>query len=240
MKNTFLLLLTALLAVSATAQDKVVNDPNAERRDVPSFHAIDVSGGIDLYLTQSGTEAVAVSASKEEYRDKIRTEVKNGVLKIYYEYNSNFNFSWNNNRKLKAYVSVKNIDGLEASGGSDIEVTGTLSAPKLVLDLSGGSDFKGNVNIGDLSVDASGGSDVHISGKATNLVLEASGGSDVDGYDLSADNCTADCSGGSDITITVNKELSADASGGSDIHYRGSGTVRKVNSGGGGSVKKRG
>jgi hypothetical protein len=239
MKNTFLLLLVAVMGVSAAAQEKVYNDPNAERRSVSGFHAVSVAGGIDLYLTQGNEEAVAVSAAKKEYQDKIKTVVENGVLKIFYESeNSWFSWGWTN-RKLKAYVSVKNIDGLRGSGGSDVSINGTLSVPKLKLGLSGGSDFRGKVDIGSLDIDASGGSDVNISGRATNLVVDASGGSDLDGYNLASDNCTASCSGGSDINITVNKELVADASGGSDIHYRGEAVIRKTSSSGGSSVSKR-
>lgn len=37
--------------------------------------------GINLYLTQ-GTQA-AVSAEEQKYVERIKTEVKNGVLKIY-------------------------------------------------------------------------------------------------------------------------------------------------------------
>ena len=239
MKYTCLLLLAAMLTVSVAGQDKVVNDPNAQKRTVPAFHAISVSGGIDLFLTQSNDVAVAVSANKQDDLDKIKTEVKDGVLKIYYDAPMGFSFSWTS-RKLRAYISVKDIDGLRASGGSDIDVNGTLAVAKLKLGLSGGSDFKGKVNITDLAVDASGGSDVNISGRATNVAIEVSGGSDFNGYDLTTDVCHASGSGGSDIDVTVNKELTADASGGSDISYRGTGSVKKADSSGGGSVKKRG
>ncbi len=239
MKNTCLLLLASLLTISAVAQDKVVNDANAQKRNVGSFRAISVSGGVDLVLTQSNAEAVAVSANKLEDRDRIITEVVDGVLKIYYDSPNGISFSWTS-RKLRAYVSVKNIDGLRASGGSDVDINGTLAVAKLKMNISGGSDFKGKVDVTDLDIDQSGGSDVNISGRATNVSIDASGGSDFNGYELSADKCIAHCSGGSDINVTVNKELSADASGGSDIHYRGTGTVTKAGSSGGGSVKKRG
>ena len=236
--TSLLLLLAAFISISAAGQDKVVKDANAQERNVAAFHAISIGGGIDLILTQSSTIGVAVSANKTEDRDKIRTEVVNGVLKIYYDNGNNF-WSWSN-RKLRAYVSVKDIDGLSASGGSDVDINGTLTVAKLKLGLSGGSDFKGNVNVTDLDVDQSGGSDANISGRAINLTIDASGGSDFNGYELVSDICNADCSGGSDIDITVNKELTADASGGSDIRYRGTGTVKKSGSSGGGSVKKRG
>ncbi|MGB8195044.1 MAG: head GIN domain-containing protein [Chitinophagaceae bacterium] len=241
MKKTALLLLTTVFAITVWAQDKVYNDANAEKRSVSGFHAISVGGGIDLQLTQGNEEAVAVSASKTEYRDKIKTVVENGVLKIFYETDNWRNWGWTgSSKKLKAYVSIKNIDGLKASGGSDVIINGTLNSAKLDLGLSGGSDFKGAVNITELSGDLSGGSDLNISGRATNLTIEASGGSDVDGYELTVDNCTASCSGGSDIRITVNKELVASASGGSDINYRGNATVKKKSSSGGSSVTKRG
>jgi hypothetical protein len=239
MKKASLLLLTIIMGLAVFAQDKVYNDANAEKRSVSGFHAVSVSGGIDLFLTQGNEEAVAVSASEKEYRDKIKTVVENGVLKISYETNW-YNWSWRTNRKLKAYVSVKNLDGLTASGGSDVKVEGTLSAAKLNIDLSGGSDFKGAVSVTDLGIDKSGGSDLDISGRATNVKIDASGGSDVNAYGLTTDNCYAECSGGSDVTITVNKELEADASGGSDIHYKGSAVIKKKSSSGGSSVSKRG
>ncbi len=232
-KLLFSLLVTGLI-ITASAQ-KTINDANAEKRNVSGFHAIEVGGGIDLYLSQ-GEEAVAVSASKNEYRAKIKTEVKNGVLKIWYEWNSNLRFDWSNH-KLKAYVSFKDIDRLEGSGGSDISVDGSIKVAKLAMEVSGGSDFDGKVETGELNIQASGGSDVRISGKADRLTIDASGGSDFKGYDLASDICNVEASGGSDIQVTVNKELSANASGGSDVYYKGTGLIRDLKTSGS-SIKK--
>ncbi len=228
-----LLVLTGFIA--AVSAQKTINDANVEKRNLSGFHAIEVSGGIDLYLSQ-GTEEVAVSASKQEYRDKIKTEVKNGVLKIWYEWNSNIRIDWSN-KKLKAYVSFKDIDKLEGSGGSDIDIDGSIVVSKLALEMSGGSDFKGKVETTDLNIQASGGSDISISGKAAKLWIDASGGSDFNGYELATDICNVEASGGSDVHITVNKELSANASGGSDVYYKGTGLIRDLKTSGS-SIKK--
>jgi hypothetical protein len=228
-------LLVSILSDSAFAQ-KTINDPNAEKRNVSGYHAIEVSGGIDLYLSQ-GDESVAVSASEPRFRDRIKTEIRNGVLKIWYESNSNIHFEWGN-RKLKAYVSFKNLDNLDASGGSDVLVDGVIKLSTLKMDLSGGSDFEGKVELNDLNVGASGGSDVKISGSVKQLDLDASGGSDFKGYDLAADVCNLQASGGSDVYITINKELTAEASGGSDVYYKGNGSVREMKSSGSSSIKK--
>jgi len=232
-KLLFSLLVTGLIT-TASAQ-KTINDANAEKRNVSGFHAIEVGGGIDLYLSQ-GEEAVAVSASKNEYRAKIKTEVKDGVLKIWYEWNSNLRFDWSNH-KLKAYVSFKDIDRLEGSGGSDISIDGSIKVAKLAMEVSGGSDFDGKIETDELKIQASGGSDVNISGKASRLTIDASGGSDFKGYDLVSDICNVEASGGSDIHVTVNKELSANASGGSDVYYKGTGLIRDLKTSGS-SIKK--
>src|SRR5580658_7418707 len=198
------------VSLMSLGQDKVVKDPNAQPRTVKGFHSIRISHGIDLYLTQGSDEAVAVSASTPEYRNRIITEVEDGVLKIYMEKENGF--SWNTgNHKLKAYVSFKTLEQLTASGGSDVFFESQITVPKLDVDLSGGSDLKGSVKITDLSLNQSGGSDVNISGTVTNLRVNANGGSDLKGFDLVADICNLQASGGSDTRITVNKELNVNA-----------------------------
>ena len=230
--SLFCLLLTAGLVFS----QKTINDPNAELRQVGSFSGISVSGGIDLYLSP-GDEAVAVSASKIEYRDRIKTEIDNGVLKIWYD--SKWGVSMSGNKNLKAYVSYKTLKTLSASGGSDVNVDGTIAGSELTLRVSGGSDFKGIVDVAKLLVRQSGGSDIRISGKATTLDVDASGGSDFKGYDLVAEVCELEASGASDIEITANREISARASGASDILYRGKPAVKEAKSSGASSVRSR-
>lgn len=233
--------IVALLCLSLLVQaQKVINDPNVEVRTVAgSFNGVSVSGGIDLYLSQ-GTETVAVSASKPEHRERIKTEIKNGVLKIWYEAKSGININFNDDRKLRAYISYKTLQSLNASGGSDVSVDGTIQSGELRLGLSGGSDFKGKVEVENLRVNQSGGSDITITGRANTLSVEASGGSDFNGFDLITEICSLEATGGSDIEITANKELSAQASGASDIHYKGKPNVKQAKASGASEVKARG
>jgi hypothetical protein len=231
-----ILLLLALVAVSGTMMaQKTINDPNATKRNVSGYHGISVSGGIDLYLSQGG-ESVAVSASDTKYRDRIITEVKDGILKIWYDHKG-IDLD-RGDRKMKAYVSFNKLDKLTGSGGSDIDIDGTIKLENLDLHISGGSDFDGKLEASSLKVEASGGSDVKISGTVKNLDINASGGSDFKGYALATDVCNLEASGGSDVEITVNKELNANASGSSDIAYKGTGVVKEMKSSGSSSIKK--
>jgi len=228
MKKVILSILLIVATFGSIFAQKIINDGNAEKRSVGSFHGVEVGGGIDLYISQ-GDEAVAVSASEVKHRDRIRTEVKNGILKIWYDYKNGFHLE-TGTKKMKAYVSFKELDWLSGSGGSDVWVDGTIRVNKLGMEVSGGSDFHGKVEVKELKIEASGGSDVDISGTATTLKVGASGGSDFKGYGLSTDICDIEASGGSDVYITVNKEMTADASGGSDIRYKGAGLIREIKS----------
>jgi hypothetical protein len=230
----------AMTSLFSTAQTgKIITDQHAEKREAKGFHAIRISGGIDLYLTQGGEEAVAVSASDNEIRDRIKTVVEDGVLKIYMD-NEVHHWGHMDDAKLKAYVSVRDLNALHASGGSDIYIEDMIKATELKVDLSGGSDLKGKVDIGFLSIEQSGGADVFIKGTVGNLAIHASGGSDLHGYDLASETCKVISSGGSDVQITVSKELSVTASGGSDVYYKGACSVKQLSSSGSSEVIKKG
>ena len=239
MKKFFLATIVFLVAGAVQAQEKVfVDDKNAQVRTISeSFNAISVSSSIDLYLSQGNSETVVVSAAEEKYRDRIVVEVKNGTLRIYYDDKA---FHWmSTNKKLKAYVSFKEIEKLSASGSSDVFVNGLIRGDKLDLNLSGSSDFKGAVQVVNLSIDQSGSSDSRITGSAKSASFEVSGASDVKGYDLEVDYLEAHATGSSDIQITVNKEMNATASGASDIYYKGEGLIRSIKSSGSSSVSRR-
>lgn len=226
----------SLLGSLLVFSQKTIYDANAILREkVGGYEAIEISDGIDLYISY-GEEAIAVSASEEKYRDKIKTIVEDGVLKIFYDEKG---FSWNTKRNLKAYVSFKNLSAIAASGGSDIEVEGSIKTNELDINISGGCDFKGKVEVNKLVVDQSGGSDINISGKANHVSLTASGGSDFNGYNLVTDFCMAEASGGSDIEVTANKEISAKASGASDIRFKGTASLKESKSSGASNVSRR-
>ncbi|HCL05882.1 MAG TPA: DUF2807 domain-containing protein [Chitinophagaceae bacterium] len=239
MKKLIILLMACLVIAGQAWSQKTVVDENAQKRKLSGYHSIQVMHGIDLYLTQSDQEEVAVSASETKYRDNIVTEVRDGVLTISYgdEEQKWWKGGWIN-RKLKAYVSIKTLRKLRASGGSDVTIEDVISADDLSIDISGGSDLKANFTCNLLSLTASGGSDADLKGKATRLRINASGGSDVNAYQLTSDFCNVKCSGGSDVNVYAAKSIDANASGGSDIHYKGTPSETKTNKSGSSDIRR--
>ncbi len=225
-------------SLSLAAQDLVINDPNAEKRSLgASFHAIQVSDGIELMLTQGDAEAVAVSAAEPKYLERLKTEVNDGVLKIYYD---NKTMVWNSNerRRLKAYVSFSALDRIKASGGAEVQARSVLKLPALELNFSSGARFTGELDVKELETSQGSGAEVSVSGKAARLKAEASSGGIFKGYDLAAAECEARASSGGEVRVTVNRELAAKASSGGSIRYRGEGVLRDINVSSGGSVKR--
>ena len=237
MKKLLFSLIT-LFSLTAFAQDtKVINDANATSRSLSgSFTAISVSNGIELYLSQGTEETLAISASDQKHVDRLKTEVVDGTLKIYYD---NKGVTWKSeNRKLKAYVSFKTLQKLSVSAGSEVLVNGNINADDFILDVNSGSVFKGTVNAKTISADVSSGASISISGKSDKLKVDVSSGADFKGYDLVTDYCDASASSGADVHVTINKELNAKASSGGDIYYKGTALIRDIKTRGGGSVKK--
>src|SRR4026207_1489338 len=71
-----------------------------ENRSVNGFEGIDVSGAIDVYITQDSTETVKVvtDANLQEY---VITRVENSMLEIYPANHTNLNPTGN----IKVYVN---------------------------------------------------------------------------------------------------------------------------------------
>jgi hypothetical protein len=240
MKHLFLTFAITLASFATQAQQtkSLVFDANAEARTVGSFTAVEVSGAIDLYLSQGNDEGLAISASNNEAKNRIKTEVTNGVLHIY---SDNKGSSWKNwgNTKSKAYVSFKDLQHIEATGACNVIVVDIIKVATLKLDFSGASDFKGAVVVGALTIGLSGASNMRISGKADKSYIEASGASNVKGYDLKVENCRAEASGAANIRITATKDFKAEASGAATIYYKGEANISNVSASGGASIKKQ-
>ena len=238
MRKIFLSILIMAVFNSAAFSQKTINDPNVEKRNVSGFHGIDVATGIKLILTEGSIEDVAVSASKTEYRDKIVTEVKNGILKIYYETKLGAVNKRRESKDLKAYVSYKSLDKLDVTSGAEVEINGVLTSNSFDLQANTGGLVNGEINITTLKVNQNTGSKITLSGKVDNLEVEGDTGSKFLGENLKTTDCSAVASTGARIYITVQKELSAKANTGGNIKYRGEGSIREIKVNTGGSVSK--
>jgi hypothetical protein len=228
MKN---LLLPALLSLAALAPAFA---QSAQTRTVPAFRAISVGTGIELDLTAGRSQRVEVSATTDEYRDRIETTVQDGVLTLRYK-NPEGRSQRNDrtNKRLHVAVTADELTALTAGSGSAVRTTGDFDAADFRLDVSSGATVKAGLATTTLTVRQSSGSTADLSGRATTLDVQSSSGASLDAADLQSDHCRAEASSGSSVRLAVKDDLVAEASSGGSISYKGSPQLTKRTSSGG-------
>ncbi|HSC52774.1 MAG TPA: head GIN domain-containing protein [Phnomibacter sp.] len=214
MKKLITLLLLAV--ASHSFGQKVIYDANANKREIPSFHGISASTGVEVIIAQGEKEGLAVSTSAAEFDKLVITEVKDGILKIHVDADWKV-WKLPKNWKVKAYVSYKQLDQLKASSGASI---------------------KGDIQLSSLSAHQSSGGFMVLKGTVDKLEVDASSGGIFKGYDLTANTLEADASSGGAVQVTVVKEVNAEASSGGSVNFKGNAVIKSIDVSSGGSVKK--
>jgi hypothetical protein len=202
-----------------------------ERSISEGFDAIKVSRGMDVYITQTGTVGLKVEAD-ENLHDIIKTEVENGVLKIYAMENIR------RSSKKAVYLSFDAVNLIEATSGSDLYSESTIKADELRLKTTSGSDMDLSLEANKVYCEATSGSDMQLSGTAIFLSADATSGSDIKAQKLQAQQCDAKASSGADIAVFASNQLYAEASSGGDIRYYGDPKTVKTSDNVSGSVSK--
>jgi hypothetical protein len=237
MKSLFSIFI-AIIFYTAIFSQKTINDPNAEKRSVSGYHGVAVSGSIELFLTQGNEESVVISADDTKWRDRVITEVKDGILHIYPEHKNKIQIDWPGSKKIRAYVSVKDIDYLSSSGSGKTHIEGNLRSDKLHIDISGSGNIEAGFAVKDLTVGLSGSANADFSGNAENSDFHISGSGNIRSYDFTTAFCKASISGSGNVKITVSKELSAHISGSGNVSIKGDGLIRDYSASGSGKFKR--
>ncbi|QDA60477.1 head GIN domain-containing protein [Hymenobacter jejuensis] len=218
LKITAVASLLALFGPTAYAQKQ-------ETRSVGSFDQIKASGAINVLLKQ-GSETTVKAEASPEVLAHLKTEVQDGVLKIYRDYDKLINWS-DKGQKVTVYITCPRLRGVEVGGASDLKSESTFEAETFAIRASGASDVTMALQAKSLSVRASGASDVTLSGKTERQDVAISGSSDYRASNLQSKRASVQASGSSDAYLATDELVSSHTSGSSDIHNKSkSGVMR--------------
>ena len=183
--------LLTLTACGSTGSGNLIT----ETRDVGSFTRIDAGGGVNIDLTVDPNASQSVSVTYDDnLLDNVVTRVDGDTLIVELE----GAFLVTGSGRFVAVVTDF-IDGIEASGGSDLTGNGVIESYQLRA--SGGSD----VDLRDL--------------KASSVEIDASGGTDVQVF--ASESITGTASGGSNVEVSGSPAtVNVDQSGGADFTIR--------------------
>ena len=190
----------ALIAVAAAAP-----------RNVAGFSAVSARSGTDVEVTVGPAFSVDVSGRDA---DRIVTRVSGDTLIV----ETRRGWSWRGRSQARVRVTMPHVDGLSASSGADLTVTG--------------------VNAAEIRLDASSGADLRVSGSCGRFRADASSGSDIHAQNLRCENGSADVSSGADIRIYASNRLDVDASSGGGVVAYGDPGIGDIDLSSGGSLRR--
>lgn len=220
-RSTLIATIMMMMVVSVSwAQDR-------EKRDVSGFNELSVSSAFAVEIRVGNTESLEIEAD-ERYMDDIITEVRGDRLIIRLR-------DSRGNRRMResprAYLTVKSLDKIEASGAVKIESRDELKSDKLEIGLSGASVLDLQVNVKELYLQASGACVVNIEGTATAQTVKTNGATTYRAYELESEIADIRVTGAGSARVSVSEKLDVRASGASSIRYRGRPSVNSDTSG---------
>jgi len=170
-----------------------------EIRSVSDFTGIDASGAFDITVTKGDMESLTIEAN-DEVMQYVRSEVKNGVLRLYLEKGAQKKVK--NIKPLKASVVMKDLDKVSLSGACKITANDLFTPESFNGNCAGSSDMTINVNTGQLNIKASGSSKIRMKANVTgNAKMNVSGSSNIQG-ELKVNDMTFTSSGSNKVDLT--------------------------------------
>ena len=190
-----------------------------EKRTVTEkFTKISVSRGLEVIVEQANTVSVEVEAD-QNLLSHITTKVENGTLVI----TSDVNIYSANTETV--HVKMPDIDGLEATSGSNIKSNGTLkstvTATTIKVTTTSGSEIDATLEMDAVNAESTSGSTITLSGKTLKFSASSTSGSELNAENLLANQITADATSGSSLDVHPLVTLNAKASSGASINYEG-------------------
>jgi hypothetical protein len=181
---------------------RVITEP----RSVSGFDAISLSGVGRLYVTQTGSESLEITAEDNVLRE-LRSDVVGGRLILGPEPGT----SISNVRDIEYRLTVARLHEIEVTGACDVFLEG-LDTPRL-------------------RILASGSSRITADGSAERQDLRFSGTSIYRAEDLDSRDVDVEVSGASFLQVRASDRLEGSLSGSSILEYFGRPTVRVSTSG---------
>ncbi len=166
----FIVISTGFKSARASENDGKVT----ELKEVKHIHKISVTGNVDVYITQGYAENLKVY--DDYYAKNALVQWEKGVLRI----------SSYNKEKLAVWVTVTDLNTIEASGNAVIHSMNKLSGINLDVTLQGRANANVEAQVVNLNTTISDSSRLELSGDAENQVINMSGDAQLESSKLVA------------------------------------------------------
>lgn len=228
--NVFLAAILVLgVLITSCEKDELFVTPSAKVTtsgiSATGLTSLDVSSLFSVYVSFSETEETVFVEANENLHHLIRISQIGNKLKVGLENNTRID----GEPVLNLYVKTSSLEKVKAEGAVKVEFENLLVSEQFDIELSGASQFNGNVEAVDLAAQIEGASKLELYGSSNSFIIKAEGASKMSGFDFETNHLEANLEGGCEISLTVHQKMKVDARGSSKVYYRGNGIVESQN-----------
>jgi hypothetical protein len=230
----FLGLIVFGLGIDYLIDAGVGGQTQTQTRNVSQFDEVELNGGGQLIIEQTGKEGLKITAPKS-LLDKITARVEGRTLKL--ERKTIWWF-WPilPTREVVYRLNVDELSRIAIRGSGNVE-TNRLEVDNLDVSIDGSGRSKLGLDADSIDARISGSGSFVLTGKAYKETIDISGSGDYNAKGLKAQKASVNINGSGDAIVNSQKELDVSISGSGRIRYLGSPSIEQ-NISGSGSISK--
>ncbi len=203
-----------------------------EERTVAAYTAVEVSGSVDVVLTQGTVGQLRVTTHRE-YLPKIITQVEGGVLKVDVQHLG----LARNIRRMVVHIPVdSHLERVTTKGSGDVNGEGEIAPKKLKLQTNGSGDIALWVKANSVTAISKGSGDMMLKGEVEQLNVESVGSGDILTKNLKAREVVVTTKDSGDVWVFASERVKATSSGSGDIKVSGNPKQREQRTTGSGDI----
>jgi putative autotransporter adhesin-like protein len=199
------------------------------------YSGLRVSNAFNAFVTFSDAEEKIVIEANDNLHNRIivKRDGNDVVIKL-----KNFT-NVKGNATLNAYITTKNMSKFEIAGASTLTLENEWISEDARIEISGASNFTGELSTDNLHLDMSGASKANFFGTVKDVYADLSGSSYLRDYNLQIEKLNIDLSGASSAFLSVSESLEIEGSGASTLKYKGDAMVNSKNLSGASEIIKK-
>ena len=185
-------------------------------RTLTDFDGITLEGAFNIVLVNGNENKITIEG-EENIIPYIITEVKNSVLRVYLQKNTNINTT----KKLTISIPFKEIKSVSLNGSGSIASEKQIKTNTFSLNLNGSGNINLNLESSSVETSISGSGNIKLTGITNNLKCFTTGSGNLNAYDLKTEQLKVTITGSGNLKVNVKNKIEADIIGSGNIYYTG-------------------
>ena len=214
---SILLVLTTTLNVFAQDNDNWVS----KDYQISDFSTIYLEGGYKVYLSQGDKVALTVKTTSEDMFEVLKVRNWGDELSLV------MNRDYLSYRRIRLYITIKNLEEIKAEGGLSLDSEGYLDLKDIKIQVQGGANVDLKMKAREVNVIGEGGVLVSLNGIAEKLIVKLSGAGHVDADELKTKDVHFEIEGVGTGSVYATDNLYTKIEGVGKVWYKGNPNVTK-------------